>query len=176
MRHCLWSSTRRQVTLYHDGHGRRVALLEVPDHRTARDLRPDDSGEPYETCGGDTVAVLADLAGHGPGGARTRSAHAPAASSGSPIKVGVISARAVEFGTNIAVPAEKVVDAWEKSYNANGGVNGRPSTERPRRHEHAQELRHPRATHISDGVDVILDIAALSARPQAQAVDAAKIP
>jgi branched-chain amino acid transport system substrate-binding protein len=94
---------------------------------------------------------------------------------GTPIKVGVICACTGSFGASIGVAA-KVVDAWEKSVNANGGINGHPVDANILDDASTPGNSVTRAqTHISDGVDVILDITTLGAA-WAQAVDAAKIP
>ena len=72
--------------------------------------------------------------------------------------------------------AAKVVEAWEKSVNANGGINGHPVDANILDDASTPGNSVTRAqTHISDGVDVILDITTLGAA-WAQAVDAAKIP
>jgi branched-chain amino acid transport system substrate-binding protein len=98
-----------------------------------------------------------------------------AAPSGTPIKVGVICACTGAFGTTIAVAA-KVVEAWEKSVNAKGGINGHPVDVNILDDASTPGNSVTRAqTHISDGVDVILDITTLGSA-WAQAVDGAKIP
>jgi branched-chain amino acid transport system substrate-binding protein len=44
---------------------------------------------------------------------------------GSPVKIGVLCSCSGPFGTTIAA-AWNVVQAWEKSVNASGGLNGHP--------------------------------------------------
>src|SRR4051794_26319867 len=100
-----------------------------------------------------SLTVFAEGAAFGANRASTQS--------GTPIKVGVICACTGAFGTNIAVAA-KVVEAWEKSVNANGGINGHPVDANILDDASTPGNSVTRAqTHISDGATVILDITTL---------------
>jgi branched-chain amino acid transport system substrate-binding protein len=118
------------------------------------------------------LALSTVVATTGPADASVRRASAP---SGQPIKVGVICSCSGAFGSNVA-PAAKVVDAWAKSVNANGGLNGHPVDVTVADDASTPGTSVARAqSMISDNVDVILDLTVLDAA-WADAVTAAKIP
>src|SRR5262245_62537004 len=80
-----------------------------------------------------------------------------AAPSGAPIKVGVICSCSGPFGTYIGA-AGKVADAWAKSVNASGGINGHPVDITILDDASTPGTSVTRAQSlIDDGVHVILD-------------------
>jgi branched-chain amino acid transport system substrate-binding protein len=109
------------------------------------------------------------------GGPADASAHRAATPSGEPIKVGVICSCSGPFGTYIGA-AGKVADAWAKSVNASGGINGHPVDMTILDDASTPGTSVARAQSlISDNVDVIVDLTNLDAT-WAAAVTQAKIP
>ena len=94
---------------------------------------------------------------------------------GSPIKIGVLCSCSGPFGTTIA-SAWKVVQAWEKSVNASGGLSGHPVdlTETDNGSNPGTAATNAQSM-ISAKVDAIIDLDILDAVWQ-KPVSAAKIP
>jgi branched-chain amino acid transport system substrate-binding protein len=126
------------------------------------------------------LAVVASVSACSSSGSSTSSSSSPSASTGakatgSPISVGVICSCSGAFGAD-QVPAWDVIQAWQKSVNASGGLNG-----------HQVQLTYMNngsnpgtavtdaQSLISDKVDAIFDLDILDAVWQ-KPVSAAKIP
>lgn len=122
------------------------------------------------------LAVVASVSACSSSGSSTSSSTSTGAkATGSPISVGVICSCSGPFGAD-QTPAWQVLQAWEKSVNASGGLNGHKVT-----FTYMDNGSNPGTavtdaqSMISDKVDAIIDLDILDAVWQ-KPVSAAKIP
>lgn len=124
---------------------------------------------------GAALAVAASVSACSSSSSTSGSGSTSAKAAGSPIKVGVECSCSGPFGTTIA-DGWNVVQAWAKSVNASGGLNGHPVDLTEENNGSVPGTAATQAqTLISDKVDVIIDLDILDAIWEKTA-SAARIP